>query len=113
MGHPPLKSHRRALAAALALLFLATGCTAVGQARRLLREPGQKLIDLPENVAVDYQCASRRLPYLAIEDQEVASPLSKPSAKTRVEPGVAAPKRTACGEPGWNSPSCTKLGDGG
>ncbi len=78
MAHPPLIRTRRATTA-LALLLVATlGCTAVGMARRALREPGQKLITLPDEVAADYSCESRRLPYFVFEKQEVNPNRVKP-----------------------------------
>ena len=81
MGHPPLNRARgRAFGLALLLAF-ATGCTALGEARRLLREPGQKLLDLPDVVAQDYQCATRQLPFLEMEGQEINPDRVRPGAE--------------------------------
>ncbi len=76
MGDPALRpaalaSRRAAGAALLACLWLVTGCTTVGWARRALREPGLKLMALPDDVAAQYECGSRRLPYFVFERQEV------------------------------------------
>ncbi len=81
MGDPALRpaaprpagrsSRRTAGAALLACLWLVTGCITVGLARRALREPGAKLMSLPDDVAHQYECGSRRLPYFVFERQEV------------------------------------------
>lgn len=76
MGDPALSRGRRRScviigAVGMAAVWLVTGCTAVGMARRALREPGAKLMSLPDEVAADYACTSRRLPYFVFERQEV------------------------------------------
>ncbi len=45
--------------------------TWVGHARRVIREPGQKLLDLPEEVEEYYACAGRDLPHLELERNEL------------------------------------------
>ncbi len=74
MGDPALaakKDHGAAVAALLVLLVLLPGCNTLGMARRTFREPGPKLIDLPAKVALQHDCATRRLPYFVFEGQEV------------------------------------------
>ena len=82
MGDPTLRplvrcrerhgaGRRAVFAALLVCLWLFTGCTTLGMARRALREPGTKLVSLPDAVAAEYECPSRRLPYFVFEKQEV------------------------------------------
>ena len=60
---------------ALALLcVLLTGCASsqwLGLARRAMREPGQRLLDLPEKVEARYGCEKRRLPHFELERNEI------------------------------------------
>ena len=71
-GREQGRGRRRAIGAALlACVWLGAGCTAVGIARRALREPGATLLTLPDDVADKYECSSRRLPYFVFEKQEV------------------------------------------
>lgn len=84
MGDPALRRSRaarvaRPLALLALVLSLGAGCTAVGMAKRALREPGPKLLSLPDDVIDEYECESRRLPYFVFEKQEVNPP--------RVHPG--------------------------
>ena len=60
-------------AIALALCLLLNGCASqlVGKTRRALREPGERLLDLPERVASDYACATKLLPHLELERNEI------------------------------------------
>jgi hypothetical protein len=58
----------------LVLCLLLSGCATsqwLGKTRRALRDPGERLIDLPDQVAGDYGCAERTLPYLEVERNEV------------------------------------------
>ncbi|MDX1649522.1 MAG: hypothetical protein R3263_06680 [Myxococcota bacterium] len=59
------------LAAGLALV-LATGCAqTLGQVRRALREPGEQLVALPDDVSEEYECAARNLPFFSLERHEL------------------------------------------
>ena len=63
---------RRSLA--LVLCLLVSGCASsqlVGKMRRATREPGEKLLDLPDKVAKHYACKERVLPWLKLERNEV------------------------------------------
>lgn len=64
---------RRGLALALAgVLLLAGGCAnTLGKLRRAIREPGEKLVALPDDVSDEYECAERRLPFFALERHEL------------------------------------------
>jgi hypothetical protein len=67
-------SERRALRLALAAL-LALGCAQpLGQLRRLLREPGERLVAFPEAVAREYDCDGRALPFFRLEHSELNPP---------------------------------------
>lgn len=60
--------------AALALvLAVALGCqtTLVGKLRKSFREPGQRLVELPAEVAEEYECGGRELPYFELERLEL------------------------------------------
>jgi hypothetical protein len=71
MGDPPVRARALlALAAALAL-----GCAQpLGQLRRLLREPGERLAAFPEAVAEEYDCGGRALPFFRLERSELNPP---------------------------------------
>jgi hypothetical protein len=43
----------------------------LGTARRALRQPGQHLLALPEEIADEYDCATRPLPHFHLERNEV------------------------------------------
>lgn len=68
-----MRRARRAHVLALALLLLfAEGCShTLGQIRRAVREPGEKLVALPEDVSRDYECEARHLPYFQLERHEL------------------------------------------
>lgn len=69
---------------AILLCVVLSGCAGsqwVGKTRRAIRDPGERLVDLPDRVAKDYECASRPLPYLELERNEVNP--------TRVRAGAA------------------------
>lgn len=69
---------------ALLLCFALSGCAGsqwLGKTRRALRDPGEKLVDLPDRVAQDYGCAERALPHLELERNEINP--------TRVRAGAA------------------------
>ncbi len=56
----------------LCLCFALSGCAGlVGKTRRAMREPGERLLDLPEEVVADYGCGERTLPHLEVERSEV------------------------------------------
>jgi hypothetical protein len=46
-----------------------------------MRDPGERLVDLPDRVARDYECAERALPHLELERNEINP--------TRVRAGAA------------------------
>jgi hypothetical protein len=59
---------------ALLLCVLLSGCAGsqwMGKTRRAMREPGQRLIDLPDRVTHDYGCGERSLPHLEVEHTEI------------------------------------------
>jgi hypothetical protein len=66
----------------LALCLSLAGCASsqtLGRMRRATRDPGQKLLDLPDKVAKDYACKERVLPWFKLERNEINP--------KRVEPG--------------------------
>jgi hypothetical protein len=71
VGHPALR-----LAAACALgLACATGCASLyWDAKKALRQQGARLEAFPEQVAAQYDCAERNLPFFKIERSEVVPP---------------------------------------
>lgn len=82
---PPVRSVRTATLRSVAVLCLAAslvvaGCAAVDHRIQSLRagglfgrrpEPGSTLIDSPESVWEEYECADRGLPFLAIEKTDL------------------------------------------
>jgi len=71
LGHPTL---RLASACALALA-LGSGCASLyWDAKKSLREQGAHLTAFPEEVASQYDCAQRPLPFFKIEQSEVVPP---------------------------------------
>jgi hypothetical protein len=63
---------RAAAVLALAALLLVSGCAhTLGELRRALREPGEKLVDLPDDVSHEYRCEERHLPFFALERHEL------------------------------------------
>lgn len=70
MGHP------KVVAALCALLAsLATGCASLRwSVQKASREQGAHLADFPEQVAEEYGCARRTLPFFAIEHGEIVPP---------------------------------------
>jgi len=71
---------------ALAILLCAvlSGCAGsqwLGKTRRAMRDPGEHLVDLPDQVAREYECDHRALPHLELERNEINP--------TRVRPGDA------------------------
>ncbi len=73
---------RSLLAAAMTgLLLVNLGCAQwVGSMRRAMRAPGERLVDLPDRVARDYDCDERSLPFFQLEAHQV-NPI-------RVNPGT-------------------------
>jgi hypothetical protein len=56
----------------LGALLLASGCAqTLGTLRRALREPGEKLVALPDDVSREYECTGRHLPFFALERHEL------------------------------------------
>ena len=53
---------------AVVCLSAMLGCTAI---QVKLRKPGERLMDFPEPVAAEYDCAKRRLPFLKVEESEL------------------------------------------
>jgi hypothetical protein len=67
---------------ALVLCVMLSGCASsqlVGRMRRASRDPGQKLLDLPDKVEKHYACKERVLPWFKLERNEINP--------KRVEPG--------------------------
>jgi hypothetical protein len=66
----------------LVLCLALSGCAStqwVGKARRAMRQPGERLLALPDQVASDYDCTERALPYFELERNEINP--------TRIQPG--------------------------
>lgn len=63
---------------ALGMLFCLNACTAVWNMQTTLRKPGQTLLASPENVWQAYDCAYMRLPFLAIEVNQLIPPRLRP-----------------------------------
>ena len=69
MGDP------KVAAAGLLLVALATGCTSLRwSVQKAVRSEGARLVAFPEEVAREYGCADRKLPYFAIERSEIVPP---------------------------------------
>jgi len=71
MGHPSL---RLAAACALALAFGAGCASLYWDAKKALREKGERLSAFPEEVAKQYDCDQRPLPFFKIERSEIVPP---------------------------------------
>lgn len=57
---------------ALLSILLSTGCAQVlGNMRRAWRQPGERLVDLPDRVAQQYACDERTLPFFLLESHEL------------------------------------------
>ena len=67
----------RALGAVVCLSAM-LGCTAI---QMKLREPGSRLVDFPEAVAGEYDCAKRRLPFVKVEESELNPERLRPGAQ--------------------------------
>ncbi len=67
----------RALGAVVCLSAI-LGCTAI---QLKLREPGQRLVSFPEPVAVEYDCAKRRLPFFKVEEFELIPSRLRPGGQ--------------------------------
>ncbi len=67
----------RVLGAAVCLSAM-LGCTAI---QLKLRKPGERLLDFPEPVAVEYDCAKRRLPFLKVEESELVPARLRPGGQ--------------------------------
>lgn len=68
--------HQKAvMAAVLVLVAIAVGCQTTqriaGQARRMLRPPGETLETLPERVAGEYECSRLTRPFARLERTEI------------------------------------------
>ena len=64
----------RRLGATMLVTIFVVGCAPsqwVGNARRVLREPGEHLVDLPQQIAEEYDCNTRPLPHFQLERNEV------------------------------------------
>ena len=70
MGHPKV-----AVVVGLLLLPLAGGCAPLRWSlQKSLRGEGIRLRSFPEEVAAEYECSGRRLPFVAIESFELVPP---------------------------------------
>ncbi len=67
----------RALGAVVCLSAI-LGCTAI---QLKLRQPGERLVSFPEPVAVEYDCAKRRLPFLKVEESELIPSRMRPGGR--------------------------------
>ncbi len=67
----------RALGAVVCLSAM-LGCTAI---QLKLRQPGERLMDFPEPVAVEYDCAKRRLPFFKLEETELVPSRLRPGGQ--------------------------------
>lgn len=63
---------------AVVCLSATLGCTAI---QLQLRKPGERLMNFPEPVAVEYACAKRRLPFLKVEKSELIPTRMRAGAK--------------------------------
>ena len=69
MGHP------KVAAACLLLVALGTGCASLRwSVQKAVRTEGTQLVAFPEEVAREYACAERKLPYFTIEHSEIVPP---------------------------------------
>jgi len=63
---------RRFLAIAVFSIFLGSCATDwVGKARLRFREPGERIVAMPEEIWEEYGCGERQLPYLRVEHVEL------------------------------------------
>lgn len=64
---------RRVLALCGAALMLSSCASSqfLGNARRAFRDPGERLVALPQEIADEYDCATRPLPHFQLERNEV------------------------------------------
>ena len=63
---------------ALGMLVCLNACTTVWNIQKNLRNPGQQLLDSPEEVWQQYDCGRMRLPFLAIEVNQLIPPRLRP-----------------------------------
>jgi hypothetical protein len=67
--------HPKVAAVCLLLAALTTGCASLRwSVQKAVRSEGAQLAAFPEEVAREYQCAERELPYFAIERSELLPP---------------------------------------
>jgi hypothetical protein len=67
--------HPKIAAACLLLGALATGCASLRwSVQKAVREEGARMTAFPEEVAEEYGCAERPLPFFAIEKDEIVPP---------------------------------------
>lgn len=53
-----------------------SGCAnMLGRMKRAIRSPGEQLVALPASVSKQYHCDGKRLPYLKVEENEIAPDL--------------------------------------
>jgi hypothetical protein len=67
----------RALGAVVCLSAM-LGCTAI---QLKMRQPGERLVSFPEPVAVEYDCAKRRLPFFKVEETELIPSRLRPGGQ--------------------------------
>jgi hypothetical protein len=65
--------HNKTKAVTICLFILLTlcGCALTGQSIPPWREPGEKMLDLPEKIWKDYNCRNEALPIVKIEQNEL------------------------------------------
>ena len=63
---------------AVVCLSAMLGCTTI---QLTLRQPGERLVDFPEPVAIEYDCAKRRLPFLKVEESELIPARLRPGGE--------------------------------
>jgi hypothetical protein len=76
LGHP------KVAAACLLLVGLTTGCASLRWSlQKAGRSEGTRLAAFPEEVAAEYDCAHRKLPYFTIERSELVPPRVRPGGE--------------------------------
>ena len=76
------RSPIRSVVWVVALCILASGCANLIDSTRMnLRQPGERLRDLPDSVAEQYACSERALPHVEIESNELLPKRLRPGGE--------------------------------
>lgn len=60
-------------------IILITSCSGIfWQIEKAMRKPGEKIVTLPEKVAVEYKCNEKQLPFFYVEKNEVSPTMISP-----------------------------------